>query len=70
MVAQIRGNHIKFSHPMQRPLANHPTYFLLGFSAALAPKFTPKWALEVGHVKHLGTKNSDSPRGLELDALP
>ena len=35
--------------PTQRLLASHPTYFLLGFSAARAPKFTPHvaqmWAL-------------------------
>ena len=28
--------------PLQRLLAGHPTYNLLGFSAALAPKFPPK----------------------------
>ena len=28
--------------PLLRLQASHPTYFLLGFSAALAPKFTPR----------------------------
>jgi hypothetical protein len=29
------------SHPVALRPANHPKYFLLGFSAALAPKFHP-----------------------------
>ncbi len=29
------------SHPVAAWPANHPNYFLLGFSAALAPKFHP-----------------------------
>ena len=33
--------------PQQRLLANHPTYFLLGFSAALAPKFPPSSRLSI-----------------------
>ena len=29
------------SHPSGRSASNHPNYYLLGFSAALAPKFHP-----------------------------
>jgi predicted tellurium resistance membrane protein TerC len=40
------------SHPVALRPANHPKYFLLGFSAALAPKFHPLcityWLLAVG----------------------
>ena len=32
--------------PQLRPQASHPTYSLLGFSAALAPKFTNHWDLK------------------------
>ena len=37
---ETRGHHHLIPHPTQRLLASHPTYSLLGFSAALAPKFT------------------------------
>ena len=40
VVAQTCGNHLIIFPPQQRMLASHPTYSLLGFSAALAPKFT------------------------------
>ena len=34
------------SHPVAAWPANHPNYFLLGFIAALAPKFHPAGCLE------------------------
>ena len=40
VVAQTCGNHLIIFPPQQRMLASHPTYSLLGFSAALAPKFS------------------------------
>ena len=30
-----------YSHPLPGMAGNHPNYYLLGFSAALAPKFPP-----------------------------
>ena len=38
-VPPLRGNLLLFSHPAADRWQSHPTYILLGFSAALAPKF-------------------------------
>ena len=38
-VPLLRGHHFSFLHPSSCSLACHPTYTLLRFSAALAPKF-------------------------------
>ena len=43
-VPPLCGEHIYNFPPLQRLLALHPTCILLGFSAALAPKFPPSLA--------------------------
>ena len=49
-------------HPSSALLASHPTYSLLGFSAALAPKFTQLWPRSE-HIRGLGFKIQFSARG-------
>ena len=34
-----------FTHPCSASWLSHPNYYLLGFSAALAPKFNPLWLI-------------------------
>ena len=49
-------------HPSSALLASHPTYSLLGFSAARAPKFTQLWPRSK-HIKVLGFKIQFLARG-------
>ena len=44
--------YLLLSHPLAARPGNHPKYILLGFSAALAPKFHPHFALGTSASLH------------------
>ena len=43
LLHRVVATTLQFYPPLQRLLANHPTYFLLRLNAVLALKFTPFW---------------------------